>query len=132
MGGNNVSKRQIHPRQLKRQLGPKVMQHPYMKRMKQNLREAGDAATEVYRIEGGTPDQHRYFDVYAMRKWTKVNVQMVGTYLDWDRVDYLITSGAVNPDRIRDHTMLHTMEPVIIGVRACDNGSDQVLDGGMR
>lgn len=119
-------------RQLRKQLGSRVMQHPYMKRMKRNLREGGIAATEVYRLDGATPDQHRYFDVYSMRKWTHANVKLVGTFLNWDRADHLITSGAVDPNRIRDHTINQQMEPVIIGVGACDNGSDQVLDGAHR
>lgn len=119
-------------RELKRQLGSKVMQHPYMKRMKRNLKEAGKLATEVYRLDGETPDGHLYFDVYTMRKWTMAKVNVVGTFLNWERAEHLVTSGAVDPEWIRDHTISRTMEPVIIGVGACANGSDQVLDGAHR
>ncbi|WP_139383947.1 hypothetical protein [Novosphingobium mathurense] len=103
-----------------------------MKRMRINLREAGDAATEVYRLERQSPEEHLYFDVYTMRKWTLGNLSVVGTFLDWGRADHLITSGAVDPDRIKDHTILATPEPIIIGVNVCGPGNDQVLDGAHR
>lgn len=127
-----VSNDRYTRRQLKKELGPRVMQHPYVKRLKRNIREAGKAATEVYRLNGPTPDQHRYFDVYTMQKWTHEHLRPIGTFLNWDRAEYLITSGAVDPDRIRDHTIQHEMEPIIIGVGACHNGEDQILDGAHR
>lgn len=120
-------------RQLKKQIGRRVLDHPVMKRMKRNLREGGgDAATEVYRIDGDTPDQHLYFDVYSMRKWAIANVEEVTTFLDWERAERLITSGAIDRSRISEHTIQNQMEPIIIGIGAAGSGNDQILDGGHR
>lgn len=116
-------------RQLKRQLGVRVLQHPYVKRIQRNLKEAGDAATEVYRLDGDSPADHVYFDVYSMRKWALANVELVMTSLDWSRVHHLVESGAVDAERLFNHTIQHKMDPVIIGVSVCDNGSDLILDG---
>ena len=118
---------------MKRQIGSRILDHPAVKRIKRNLREGGgDAATEVYRLDGATPDEHRYFDVYSMRKWSYDNLEMVGTFLDWGRANHLIESGAVDNERIMDHTLQNPMHPIIIGVDACGPGNDQVLDGAHR
>lgn len=103
-----------------------------MKRMKRNMREGGDEATEVYRLDGETPNEHLYFDVFSMRKWALANAEEVGVTLDWNRAERLITSGAVDPDRIKDHTIRNTMHPVIIGRDAAGPGQDQILDGAHR
>ncbi|WP_408076846.1 hypothetical protein [Sphingomonas plantiphila] len=101
--------------------------------MKRNLREGGgDAATEVYRISGSTPDKHLYFDVYSMRKWAMANVAEVTTFLDWGRAERLISSGAIDRNRITEHTIHNQMEPIIIGIGAAGPGNDQILDGGHR
>lgn len=120
-------------RQLKKQVGRRVLDHPVMKRMERNLREGGgDAATEVYRIDGATPEQHLYFDVYSMRKWAIENVAEVTTFLDWERAERLITSGAIDRHRITEHTIHNQMEPIIIGIEAAGPKNDQILDGGHR
>lgn len=121
-------------RKLKREVGARALNHPYMRKMRRNLVEGGKAATEVYRLDGDTPDQHLYFDVYSMRKWTHENMPIVGTWLNWDRADHLITSGAVDPVRISEHTIrdFNFMEPVIIGVNVRGDGNDHILDGAHR
>lgn len=120
-------------RQIKKQFGRRVLEHPAMKRMKRNLRAGGgNAATEVYRIDGDTPDQHLYFDVYSMRKWAVDNVEEVVTFLDWERAESLIASGAIDRSRITEHTIHNKMEPIIIGLDAAGFGNDQILDGGHR
>lgn len=120
-------------RQLRKKVGRNIIDHPVMKRMKRNLREGGgDAATEVYRIDGETPDRHLYFDVYSMRKWAVANVEEVVTVLNWERAERLIASGAIDRDRITEHTIHNQMEPIIIGIDAGGLGNDQILDGGHR
>lgn len=120
-------------RLLRKKVGRRVLDHPVMKRMKRNLRDGGgDAATEVYRIEGKTPDEHRYFDVYSMRKWAVENLEEVITFLDWERAERLISSGAIDHSRITEHTIHNQMEPIIVGIEAAGPGNDQILDGGHR
>jgi hypothetical protein len=67
-----------------------------------------------------------------MRKWATENAEMVVSSLDWERVEQLIASGAVDRNRIMDHTVHHQMDPIIIGIDAAGPGDDQILDGGHR
>lgn len=120
-------------RQLKKGIGRRVLDHPVMKRMKRNLREGGgEAATEVYRLNGPTPKEHLYFDVYSMRMWAIEYAEQVVSSLCWERVERMISSGAVDPQRIMTHTMHREMDPIIIGVDAAGAGEDHILDGAHR
>jgi hypothetical protein len=119
-------------RQRKKQLGRRVLDHPVTKRMKRNLREGGKAATEVFRLEGETPERHLYFDVYSMKKWAEAHGQLVVSTLCWDRVNRMRSNGAIDEDRLANHTTKQQMEPIIIGIDAAGPGEDQILDGSHR
>ncbi len=113
----------------KKALRKTVINHPVGKRIARNLKHAGTAATEVYRIDGDTPDQHVYFDVYSMRTWAMANLEPAVMPMDWERAEGLIKSGAVDRRRIMDHTIQHDIRPVIVGRHAAGIGNDQILDG---
>ncbi len=95
----------------KKALRKTVINHPVGKRIARNLKQAGTAATEVYRIDGDTPDQHIYFDVYSMRTWATVNLEPAVMPMDWERAEDLIRSGAVDRHRLMDHTIQHDARP---------------------
>jgi hypothetical protein len=119
-------------RQIKKEVGRRVIEHPVTRRMMRNLREAGEAATEVFRLDGDTPDRHLYFDVYSMRKWSEAHGELVVSSLCWDRVERMMSNGAIDPDRLANHTMQQKMDPIIIGIDAAGPGDDQILDGSHR
>lgn len=96
------------------------------------MRTGGVAATEVYRIDGETPEKHLYFDVYSMKQWCAQNLTVVGTWVDWGRAAHLVRSGAVDPERIEEHSLCNLSDPIIFGVNGHGGGNDALLDGGHR
>lgn len=115
--------------EIRNRLGPGIMQHPCLLRMEQNMQEAGIEASEVYRIEGSTPDRNLYFDVYSLRKWASENVAPNLTGLDPARLEAMIEGGAIDRERVETMPPDKILEPIIIGVAAHENGSDAILDG---
>lgn len=106
-----------------------IADHPAMKRMERNLKKFGRAALEVYRLDGETPDQHVYFDVYSMREWCVVNLTVLSTPIDWERAEQLVESGAVDREHIARTTIQQERRPIIVG-RGAGREGDQILDGG--
>jgi hypothetical protein len=100
--------------------------------MKRNMRTGGIAATEVYRIDGETAEGQLYFDVYSIKQWCHQNLSIVGTWVNWERADQLVRSGAVDPERIKEYSFLNLNEPVIIGINGHGDGNDALLDGAHR
>lgn len=117
--------RRLHMKALRKS----IINHPVAKRIARNLRQVGAAATEIYRIDGDTQDQHVYFDVYSMRTWAIKNLEPATMPMDWQRAEDLIKSGAVDRHRIIDHTVQQAARPVIVGRDAAGPGNDQILDG---
>jgi hypothetical protein len=114
-------------------IDPAVFDEPAMKRMMLNIeRGGGQAATEVYRLDGKTPTEHLYFDVYSMREWSEKNAEKVLSSICWDRVKWLVNNGAIDVDRLMRHTIHEKMEPIIIGAEAAGPKNDQILDGAHR
>lgn len=116
----------------KKAIGKGVLNHPVAKRMERNIKRYGKEATEVYRLDGATPDDNLYFDVFSMREWAAVNCQIVPLAYDWDRAARLLEREAVSFEHIRDHTIKGNLRPVIIGRNAAGPGEDQMLDGAHR
>lgn len=110
-------------------LGPGIMQHPCVLRMERNMQEVGIVASEVYRIEGASPDRNLYFDIYSLRKWAHENVAPNMTGLNTARVHDLIKRGSVDLKHIEQIPPEKMQEPIIIGIAAHENGMDAVLDG---
>ncbi|MFV0623782.1 hypothetical protein ACBY01_07205 [Sphingomonas sp. ac-8] len=120
-------------RKAKKSVDQRAWNHPSMRRIRRNMLASGSrAATEVYRLEGKTPEDHTYFDIFSMRAWALENAQEVITPLPWDRAERLIATGAVDPNRIQDHTIRTQYHPIIIGIGAAGPGNDQILDGAHR
>lgn len=113
----------------KKTLGRGVLDNPAMKRIERNLKRAGREALEVYRIDGETPEQHVYFDVFSMREWSTDKLTAVKVPMDWERAEQLIESGAVDQNHIAEKTLRTDARPVIVGRHARGEGSDQILDG---
>lgn len=122
----------IDKRLAKKAIGKRILNHPAAKRMERNIKRYGQAATEVYRLDGATADANLYFDVFSMRQWAATHCQIVPLAYDWDRAARLLENEAVNFDRIRDHTVKNALHPVIIGRDAAGSGEDQMLDGAHR
>lgn len=113
----------------KKALGKGILDHPAVKRFRRNMKRVGREALEVYRIDGDTPDQHVYFDVFSMREWSIANLEIVGMPLDWERAEQLVASGAVDRDHIAGHTIQTHAQPIIVGRQAAGDDGDQILDG---
>ena len=113
----------------KKATGKGILEHPAVKRFRRNLKRVGREALEVYRIDGDTPDQHVYFDVFSMREWSIANVEKVASPLDWDRAEQLVASGAVDREHITTHTIQNDARPIIVGRLAAGEDGDQILDG---
>lgn len=122
----------IEKRLAKKAIGKRILNHPVAKRMEKNIKRHGLTATEVYRLDGDTPDEARYFDVFSMREWATQNCEVVPLAYDWDRANRLLDRDAVSFDHIRDHTVKNNLSPVIIGRHAAGQGEDQMLDGAHR
>jgi len=114
---------------IRAELGPGIMEHPCVLRMEKNMQEVGIQASEVYRIEGSSPDRNLYFDVYSLRKWASEHVPPNRTGLDVERLKVLIEGGAIDRERVETMPPDKILEPIIIGVAAHENGSDAILDG---
>ncbi len=111
-------------------IDPAVLDDPAMKRMMLNIKRGGGrAATEVYRLDGKSPAENLYFDVYSMREWSEENAEKVWSTICWDRVKQLLNNGAIDVDRLKGHTIHQGMKPIIIGAEAAGPKNDQILDG---
>lgn len=115
------------------EVDPAILNDPSIQRMMLNLSSgAGEAATEVYRLDGKTPDKNLYFDVFSMREWAAINAEKVMSTICWDRVKRLVSNGAIDVDRLMNHTVNEKMEPIIIGADVAGPDNDQILDGAHR
>lgn len=122
---NSRNERRIN----RKSFGKGVLDHPVMKRIHRNLKRVGREALEVYRVDGETPDQHVYFDVFSMREWAIANVKVEAMDMDWERAEHLVTTGAVDRQHIAEHTVQTEARPIIVGRNAAREGNDQILDG---
>lgn len=113
----------------KKDFGNGVFNHPAMKRMNRNMKRAGRDALEVYRVDGETPEQHVYFDVFSMRDWAQAHSTVEAMDMDWERAKHLVTTSAVDRHHIAKHTVETKLRPIIVGRGAAREGNDQILDG---
>lgn len=119
-------------RQALKQLGKTVLHDPATQRMLRNRRLRDDGATEIYIVDPMDGGERRYFDVCAMRKWCKSNLQPLAAPIDMARVERLLESGAVDAAHIRNHTIMRDPEPIIICRDGAGPGEDQIVDGSHR
>ena len=65
-----------------------------------------------------------------MKRWAAKNCETFAMPVDFDRAAELISSGAVEPDHIRDHTLRTQLTPIIVcrGIL----GGDRIVDGAHR
>lgn len=119
-------------RQALKRLGKTVLHDPATKRMLRNRRSRDDGATEVYIVDPLDGSGRRFFDVCAMRKWCKSNLEPLAAPIDMGRVERLLESGAVDAEHIRNHTIIREPEPIIICRDGAGPGEDQIVDGSHR
>ena len=118
---NNRAERRRQLAEVKRKL-----RDPIVRRLVDDeVRRGG--VTEVYRLDGSDIDEPIYFNVSAMREWADGCCEIIAMPVDFERAERLLESGAIDMDRIANHTIRNNPKPIIVcrGLR----GEDQIVDG---
>ncbi|MBI0477026.1 hypothetical protein D9601_16870 [Sphingomonas sp. MA1305] len=99
-------------------------------------REPGLAARpevdEVFRLEDDGTGQPLYFDVRALRAWTKANLETKSLAVEPGRAQRFIESGQVDLDHVMASTIRQQPDPVILCRHAAGPGEDAIVDGAHR
>ncbi len=120
-------------RQARKTLDKRALSHPAARRILRNIRSgAGNAALETYQLDDDGTGKQVSFDVFSLNVWARANLPVESISVDWRRVDRLLESGAVDLERIADHTLKTEMTPLLICKDVAGSGQDQIVDGSHR
>ena len=87
---------------------------------------------EVYRLDDDGTGKPLYFDVRALRAWTRTNMETISLAIEPARAQRFLETGQVDLDHVMRTTIRQEPEPIILCRHAAGPGEDAIIDGAHR
>lgn len=87
---------------------------------------------EVFRLDDDGTGNPIYFDVRALREWTRANMETVSLAVEPARAQRFVETGQVELDHVMRTTIRQQPDPVILCRHAAGPGEDAIVDGAHR
>ncbi len=87
---------------------------------------------EVFRLDDDGTGNPLYFDVRALREWTKANLETVSLAVEPARAQRFIETGQVDLDHVMGITVRQQPDPIILCRHAAGPNEDAIVDGAHR